>query len=154
LYNRSAKIRTLFDNADNLNLFSEDLEHFISDRLSYHDLAVHEGETKSRAYERIYHVFLLGLLSAYDDVRCKYPVSNRESGDGRYDILVEKPTANFIFEFKTANSLDVLDEKAKEALEQIEIKRYGADITADKRLVRVGVAFHGKMCRVRCSEGK
>jgi hypothetical protein len=151
LFPDTPKIRTLFDHADNLALFSDDLEHFISDRLSYHDLAVHEGETKSRANERIYHVFLLGLLSAYDDVRCKYPLSNRESGDGRYDILIEKPTANFIFEFKASNSAENLEEKAQEALTQIEIKRYGADISAEKRLVRVGVAFHGKMCKVRCS---
>ena len=38
------KIRTLFDNVDCLELFSRDIEYFLRDRLSYHDLAAHKGE--------------------------------------------------------------------------------------------------------------
>ena len=146
------KLRTLFDNANDLNLLAKDVEHFLHDRLSYHDLAVHKNEDSNRAREQLYHVFLLGILSAYDDVNYKRPLSNRESGDGRYDILVEKPTDNFIFEFKTADSADNLVARAKEALAQIEAKRYGEDISTQKRLVRVGVAFFGKMCKVQCGE--
>ena len=95
---------------------------------------------------------MLGILSAYEDIRYKRPLSNRESGDGRFDIFAEKPEANFIFEFKTAVSAEKLDEKAKEALTQIETKRYGEDISNTKRLIRVGVAFYGKRCKALCSE--
>ena len=154
LYPDIPQIRTLFDNADNLKSFSVDLEYFLCDRLSYHDLAVRKDEDAGRIQERLYHIFLLGILSAYDDVRFKYPQSNRESGDGRYDILVEKSCGNFIFEFKASNSSEDLNEKAEEALNQIEAKRYGADLDIRKRLVKVGVAFHGKICKVRCSENQ
>jgi hypothetical protein len=146
LYTEMPQVRTLFDRADNLDLFSKDLEYFLSDRLSYHDLATYQGENESRVRERVYHIFLLGILSAYDDVRC---LSNRESGDGRYDIFVERPDRNYIFEFKACGSKDDLDAKADEALAQIEDRRYGADAGAGKPLVKVGVAFCGKLCRVR-----
>jgi len=95
---------------------------------------------------------MLGILSAYDDVRCKKPSSNRESGDGRYDILVEKPEANYIFEFKAGSSVEVLEKMAEEALAQIDEKRYGADLDTSKRLIKIGIAFHRKRCRVKCSE--
>jgi hypothetical protein len=169
LYAGKAHVRTLFDNAGNLDLFAKDLEYFLCDRLSYHDLAAYNKENKNLArdqHERVYHVFMLGILSAYDDVRCKHPLSNRESGDGRYDILVEKPDRNYIFEFKACGSEDDLDAKADEALAQIEVKRYGAELGAGlsvglgtglgagehvaKPLVKVGVAFCGKLCRVKC----
>ena len=153
LYSSSMRAKTLFDHADNLNEFASDLEYFLSDRLSYHDLAVYQGEDPRRAMERVYHVFMLGLLSAYADVRCRYPQSNRESGDGRYDILVEKPEGNFIFEFKVCDEPDDLDAKAAEALTQIEAKRYGADLEKGGRLVKIGAAFCGKRCRVKAVDG-
>ena len=150
LYTDTPKLKTLFDNTDDLGAFASNLEYFLRDRLSYHDLATYKGDSKIQ--ERLYHMFLLGILSAYDDVRCGYPLSNRESGDGRYDVLVKKPEANFIFEFKACDSVEGLDEKAREALEQIETKRYGADLDGGKRLVRVGVAFHSKLCIVKASQ--
>jgi len=150
LYLDAPKIKTLFDNADNLKSFSRDLEYFLQDRLSYHDLAIDKSHDSERTRERIYHVFMLGLLSAYDDIRCVRPVSNRESGDGRYDILVQRPDTNFIFEFKSSENPDKLEEQAKKALSQIEAKRYGADLDPQKPLIRVGIAFSGKKCRAVC----
>ena len=151
LYSSTPKIKTLFDNANDLSLFSKDVEYFLRDRLSYHDLSAYKNDD-DHIHERMYHVFMLGILCAYEDTRFKYPLSNRESGSGRYDVLVEKPAGNFIFEFKVAESEKKLDERAQEALAQIETKRYGMDLSTSKRLVRVGVAFYGKMCIVRCSE--
>ena len=152
LYSDMPKVKTLFDNADDLKIFSGDLEYFLSDRLSYHDLSVHKGESTGQAHERIYHVFLLGVLSAYENIQFKKPLSNRESGNGRYDILVERMEANYIFEFKAAASPEELDKKANEALSQINMKRYGADLDSGKKLVKIGVALYGKMCRVKCGE--
>jgi hypothetical protein len=139
LYSKTPQVRTLFDNANNLDMFSRDIEYFLSDRLSYYDLSGYKDEGAKRAQERIYHVFVLGILSAYDDVRYRYPLSNRESGDGRYDILIEKPNAYFIFEFKVCVTTDDLSNEAKKALTQIETKRYGSDLDSNKRLVKVGV---------------
>ena len=149
LYSGSTKVRALFDHADNPIEFAADLEYFLSDRLSYHDLAVYQEENEFKARERVYHIFLLGILSAYEDVQCKHPQSNRESGDGRFDILVEKPDANFVFEFKACSRHDKLDIIADEALSQIETRRYGTELDREKRLVKIGIAFYKKQCRVK-----
>jgi hypothetical protein len=152
LYDSSVQIRTLFDNVDNLNLFSQDVEYFLSDRLSYHDLSVYAEHGRARTYERVYHMFLLGLLSAYEDVRFKYALSNRESGDGRYDVLVERAGVNYIFEVKPCDKEEDLEVQAIQALEQIETKRYGADLKLKgKRLIKIGVAAYGKLCKVKCA---
>jgi len=150
LYSNAPQIMTLFDNAEDMGLFSRDLEYFLSDRLSYHDLAVYNQENKLQTHERVYHVFLLGILSAYEDARFMYALSNRESGDGRYDILVERATANYIFEVKSCDTGDDLESHAKKALAQIDSKRYGADFDKGKRLVKIGIAICGKRCRVKC----
>jgi hypothetical protein len=151
LYPETGKVRTLFDNADDPEKFSWDVEYFLNDRLSYHDLAVYKGENKLKTREKLYHIFLLGILSAYEDVRCKYPQSERESGDGRYDIFVERPDRNFILEFKACGAKDNLSVKSSEALAQIDERRYGTDIKGDKPLVKTGIAFRGKQCRVKSS---
>ncbi len=144
------KVKTLFDNVSDLNRFSEDLERFLNDALSYHDLAVYKGEDEDQVKERVYHIFMLGMLSAYDDIRCRRPMSNRESGDGRYDILAEKSNHYFIFEFKSCGTGDDLEERAENALDQINSKRYGADLDKNKPLIKIGVAFCSKKCKVKC----
>ena len=149
LYTGATQIKTLFDNVDNKLAFARDLEYFLTDRLSYHDLAKHSGESVLRAKEQAYHLYLLGLLSAFEDIKCHYPLSNRESGNGRYDILLERLHLIIIFELKACESGDELDKKAQEALEQIEIKRYGVENAQGKKLLKVGIAFCGKQCRVK-----
>ena len=42
--------------------------------------------------------------------------------------------------------------KAQEALEQIDIKRYGVKLTQEKKLIKVGITFHKKSCRVRAKK--
>jgi hypothetical protein len=150
LYSDTTKVRTLFENSDYMDVFARDLEYFLTDRLSYHDLAVYNGEDETKTKERMYHIFVLGILSAYDDIRCKSPLSNRESGDGRFDILVEKANKNYIFEFKSCAKKEDMNMKAEEALAQIRHKRYGAEINNGKPLIKIGVAISGKLCKVRC----
>ena len=148
LYPNSPEILTLFDNADNFEVFARDIEYFMQDRFSYHDLAVPKNEDPRKLHEQLYHAFFLGILSAYKDVRCIFPSSNRESGDGRYDILVEKPYSYYVFELKVCLKEDELEAHAKKALAQIDLKRYGADLDKSKRLVKVGIAFCRKKCKV------
>ena len=151
LYPNQTLIRTLFDNINNPEAFAKDLQFFLQDRLSFHDLGAMGGNESKHIYEKPYHIFMLGLLSAYKDVSCKNPLSNRESGNGRYDILAERPDANIIFEFKACNAEDDLDKAAKKALEQITNKRYGEDLDNNKKLIKAGIAFYKKQVRVRCS---
>jgi len=149
LYKSSTRVRSMFDNIQYPHLLQADLEYFLSDRMSYHDLAVYKGETTKHAHERAYHIFILGMLSAFDDMSSKRPLSNRESGDGRYDILFERPNECVIFELKSCAENESPEKAAEKALAQIDIKRYGADVGNGKKLVKVGVGFYAKQCCVR-----
>ena len=102
--------------------------------------------------ERFYHGFVLGLLV---DLRERYAVtSNRESGFGRYDVLLEpldkEKDDAMIFEFKVINKRkgeNDLEDTVAAALKQIEDKKY-EQILLDKgvkkgRIRKYGFAFEG-----------
>jgi hypothetical protein len=101
--------------------------------------------------ERFYHGFVLGLMV---DLQGRYQItSNRESGFGRYDVMLEplehKDPA-IIIEFKVFNKRreQTLEDTLVAALAQIEEKKY-AQILMDKGIAlenirRYGFAFEGK----------
>ncbi|MCM1552755.1 MAG: ATP-binding protein, partial [Butyrivibrio sp.] len=102
--------------------------------------------------ERFYHGFVLGLLV---ELQGRYLItSNRESGFGRYDVVLEpkKPHEDnaIIMEFKVWNSKKEksLEETVQAALHQIQDKRYGTELTGrgilSERIRCYGFAFHGK----------
>ena len=100
--------------------------------------------------ERFYHGFVLGLLV---DLADRYTVtSNRESGFGRYDVLLEpkREEDGIILEFKVQDAEEEaeLTDTVKAALEQIEKKRYESILTEKgvpkERIRKYGFAFCGK----------
>ena len=99
--------------------------------------------------EGFYHGLTLGLIALLDN---QYKIkSNRESGDGRYDISLiprEKKYPGIIMELKWKTGLekDELEELSKEALKQIDEKRYDLELKEDgiDNLIKLGIAFSGK----------
>ena len=101
--------------------------------------------------ERFYHGFVLGLLV---DLNRKYTVtSNRESGFGRYDVMLEPKNLEepaFILEFKVYDSEEEgsLQDTVASALRQIEEKQYEASLLAKgipaENIHKYGFAFEGK----------
>lgn len=101
--------------------------------------------------ERFYHGFVLGLLV---DLGERYSVtSNRESGFGRYDVILEPKTKNddaIILEFKVQDTNDekTLLDTVKAALDQIERKRYDVSLLEKgipkTKIRKYGFAFQGK----------
>ena len=85
--------------------------------------------------------------------------SNRESGYGRYDVVMEPKNINnvaVIMEFKVRDAEDgeeTLDDTARNALKQIEEKKYDADLLQRgipaERILKYGFAFEGEKCLIK-----
>jgi hypothetical protein len=127
-------------------LFGRNLELLLADSLSCWDMDKAEPELS-------YHMFVLGGLVFSDLSLAKAKIkSNREAGDGRYDIWMEKGGVNYIFEFKACSSAPELEPKAREALDQIDAKRYGAEFDDRMPLRQVGISCFKKRCRALCRD--
>ena len=112
-------LRSILNDLVNLKLedFERKLKKLVIEMFSYFDV----GENTAESF---YHAFILGML-----VGLKYYVkSNRESGYGRYDIMLEpkeKDKSSFIMEFKITKEMEEKEVKAKikEAKDQIKNKK-------------------------------
>jgi hypothetical protein len=142
---RQKGFRDMFRNIRDPKLLASDLTELISNKLSYYDLSIRQDERDVITPERIYHIFVLGMVSHYDHVK-----SNRESGAGRYDILIELERNSIIFEFKQVDDRKKLLATAQKALDQVKDRNYAADIAKSANVTIVGIALCGKECAVLC----
>ena len=102
-------------------------------------------------YENFYHGFLAGLLIGSDEYIVK---SNRESGNGRSDIMIceyQLRKIAVIIEIKVAGKFAELDKKCDEALQQIEDRNYEAELIDEcyQNIIKYGVAFYQKSCKIK-----
>ncbi len=126
----------------NLEEYEEKFKILVREMFSYMDV----GENTA---ENFYHAFVLGMLVGLKD--SYYVNSNRESGMGRYDIMLEpkdKSGNSFIMEFKVykEDKEKTIEETIENAKKQIEEKGYENNLRERgfKNITKIVYAFHGK----------
>ena len=123
--------------------YEENLQEILLTSVSYND-------TK-KGNEAFYHGLIMGMgLYLEGEYITK---SNIESGLGRYDFLIEpknKSKRAFIMEFKSTDSVEKLEEVSKEALKQIEDKKYDISLKQNgiKEITYIGIAFCRKQIKI------
>ena len=146
--NYNAFVKALL--ADDVRAMNHYINRIALETFSFFDTG--KGPSASAEPERFYHGFVLGLMV---DLQDNYHISsNRESGFGRYDIMLEPVEIGqsdaIILEFKVIDpeSEADLNETVKNALEQIRHKQYDAQLLARgfraDQIRAYGFAFQGK----------
>ncbi len=129
-----------------LETFEDILSEFVMESVSYFDT--------EKSNESFYHAFVLGMLIGLGD---DYQVeSNRESGYGRYDVMVipkDKRKLGIVMEFKKVNQKknEDLEIAVEAALKQIQDKNYKQELInrSIDSILEIGIAFQGKELLVR-----
>lgn len=130
----------------NIKVFEGIFKEFVINNLSYFDISGKEPE-------RVYHAFVLGMLVSLSN---EYEVnSNKESGYGRYDVIIipkDISKIGIIIEFKKIDYFldDTIEKATKEALKQIDEKRYETELVQKgiKNILKLAIVFKGKEIKV------
>ena len=125
--------------ANDIKKLQKAISEYMNKSISFYDAGA----------EGFYHGLTLGLIALLDN---QYRIkSNRESGDGRYDISLiprEKKYPGIIMELKWKSGLDEveLEKLSTEALNQIDEKRYELELKEEgiENIIKLGIAFSGK----------
>ena len=130
-----------------LDEFEKKFKVLVTQMFSYMDV----GENTA---ENFYHAFVLGMLVGLKD--SYYVKSNRESGYGRYDIMLEPKDKNgnsFIMEFKVLENEEekTIEETIENAKKQIEERKYEEDLQERgyTNITKMVFAFKGKEVKMQ-----
>ena len=111
-------------------------------------ISIRDTAARSDLKENFYHGFLLGLLRSMEDWLV---LSNRETGEGYSDIIIEifPEKIGIVIELKYAGE-NSLEHECRAALDQINAKDYTAALRCDgmQTILKYGIAFRYKQCRV------
>ncbi|WP_297417488.1 AAA family ATPase [Clostridium sp.] len=125
-----------------IKIFGKLLKQFVLKSISYFDVGGYEGE-------KVYHAFVLGMLISLSDTH--EVLSNRESGYGRYDVMIipkDILKLGIVIEFKKLDPDDeeTLEETADEALKQISDKKYTTELESRgiTKIKEIAIVFKGK----------
>jgi len=131
-----------------IDIFEEMLRKVVAGIFSYHDLS---GEP-----EKVYHALVAGLLVWISDTH--EIKSNRESGYGRYDIMIiprDPAKTGYVIEFKSVRTSvsETVETAVKSALKQIEEKKYETELMERgiAKVKKLAIVFNGKDVYVRSS---
>ena len=144
-FGRGSKLLYLMEalTENRIDEYEERLQEILLTSVSYND-------TK-KGNEAFYHGLIMGMgLYLEGEYITK---SNIESGLGRYDFVIEpknKAKRAYIMEFKSTDNIEKLEEVSKEALEQIENKKYDVSLKQNgiKDITYIGIAFCGKQIKI------
>ena len=144
-FGRGSKLLYLMEalTENRIDEYEERLQEILLTSVSYND-------TK-KGNEAFYHGLIMGMgLYLEGEYITK---SNIESGLGRYDFVIEpknKTKRAYIMEFKSTDNIEKLEEVSKEALEQIENKKYDVSLKQSgiKNITYMGIAFCGKQIKI------
>ncbi len=135
----------------NAEKFSKLLERYLSSSLSYFDIGYDDAE-------RVYKAFVLGMLSL--GTNGYFVETEVESGYGRVDVAIYPKDKRYgeyalLMELKRADSEDEIERVAREAIDQIEEKRYKEKYEKlGYKVIPIGIAFFGKRVYVATSENQ
>ena len=144
-FGRGSKLLYLMEalTENRIDEYEERLQEILLTSVSYND-------TK-KGNEAFYHGLIMGMgLYLEGEYITK---SNIESGLGRYDFVIEpknKTKRAYIMEFKATDNVENLEEVSKEALRQIEDKKYDISLKQNgiKDITYLGIAFCGKQIKI------
>ena len=137
-------LRSILQDLVSLNLkeFEKKFRVLVEEMFSYMDVGKNTAEN-------FYHAFVLGMLVGLKDTY--YVNSNRESGFGRYDIMLEPKDKNgnsFIMEFKVMENMEekTIEDTVENAKKQIEEKEYEENLKERgfTNITKMVYAFNGK----------
>ena len=133
-----------------IKIFGKLLRQFVLKSISYFDVGGYEGE-------KVYHAFVLGMLISLNDTH--EVLSNRESGYGRYDVMVipkDVSELGIVIEFKKLDPDDeeTLEETADIALKQIFDKEYTTTLSSRgiTNIKEIAIVFKGKEIYIKESK--
>jgi hypothetical protein len=155
---KSKRINSFFKHLNDMDALASDVEKFLDCmflKFASFDLPAAEYKRPDNtSYKKIpelyyHHIVLTALIFLEATLGYKSILSNRESGDGRYDVWIDMYKVMVVFEFKSGAKGEKAEALANHATKQVKDKRYGAEMGRPVIAIGCGFALDGSI-KVSC----